>query len=81
MIYPLRRGVQSLRELFILLGGVYSRSVNYLATWEGCTVPPPIIYPLWRGVQSLRELFSHLGGVYGPSVNYLSTLEGCTVPP
>ena len=62
-------GVQSLRVLFIHLGGVYSPSVNYLATWEGCTVPLSIIYPHSRGVQSLRELFIHLGGVYNPSVN------------
>ena len=36
-IYILRR---RLRELFSHLGGVYSPSVNFLATWEGCTVPP-----------------------------------------
>ena len=65
--------MQSLRELFTHLGGVYNPSVNYLATWEGCTVLPWIIYPLGRGVQSIRELFSHLGGVYSPSVKYLAT--------
>ena len=31
--------VQSLRELFSHWGGVYNPSVNYLATWEGCTIP------------------------------------------
>ena len=72
--------MQSLRELFIHLGGMYN--------------PSQIIYPFWRDMQSLRELFSHLGGVYNPSVNYLAfggvynpsvnylaTWEGCTIPP
>ena len=49
------------------LGGVYDPPVNYLATWEGCTIP--------------RELFIHLGGVYSPSVNCLATWEGCAIPP
>ena len=30
----------SRRDCTVHLGGVYSRSVNYLATWEGCTIPP-----------------------------------------
>ena len=44
--------------------------MNYLATWDGCTIPP-----LARG-----EVFSHLGGVYSPSVSYLATWDGCTSP-
>ena len=59
--------MQSLRELFINLGGSYNSSV--------------IIYPLGRAVQSLRELFSHLGGVHNPSMNYLSTWEGGVYSP
>ena len=56
-----------MHELFILLGGVYSPSVNHVANW--------------KGVQPVRELFIHFGGVYNPSVNYLATWEGCTIPP
>ena len=61
--------------------------MNYLATWEGCTVPPwnpstsSVNYlATWEGCTSLRELFSHLGGVYNPSVNYFSHLGGVYNP-
>ena len=60
---------------------MYTSSVDYLSTREGCTLPPWIIYPPGRGVHSLRALFIHWKGVYTPSVDYLSTGEGCTLPP
>ena len=39
----------SLRELFIHLGGVYSPSVNYSATWEGCTILSLNYLVTWEG--------------------------------
>ena len=55
---------------------MYTPSVDYLSTGEGCTLPPWIIYPLGRGVQFLRGLFIHCKGVYTSSVEYLSTGRG-----
>ena len=40
IIYPYWRGVHFLHELFLHMGGVYTSSVNYLSTWEGCALPP-----------------------------------------